>query len=59
MVLKDIEKTLLGGAELDDVLEAQITSLPADQFLTFFGIGTPIGKYFTKSSIEKLIKFTN
>ena len=53
MVLKDIEKTLLGGAELDDVLEAQITSLPADQFLTFFGIGTPIGEYFMKSSILK------
>jgi len=43
MVLKDIESTLLGGGELDDVLEAQITSLPADHLLTGIGISLPIG----------------
>jgi len=49
MVLKDIESVLLGGGELDDVLEAQITSLKADQFLSGVGIALPIGHTLVKN----------
>jgi hypothetical protein len=42
----EIESTLLGGRELDDVLEVQITSLRSDHILTNLGIAIPICEYF-------------
>ena len=43
MDLQTLEKTFLGGAELDDALEASITTLYSDLFLTKYLTLAPIG----------------
>ena len=42
MVLRDLESFCLGNQELDDALEASITTLASDEFLTKYLITVPI-----------------
>ena len=42
MVLRDLESFCLGDKELDDALEASITTLASDEFLTKYLITVPI-----------------
>lgn len=42
MVLRDLESFCLGNRELDDALEASITTLASDEFLTKYLITVPI-----------------